>query len=95
MGEPETPAPRITVALKRSVLPVSAVTWHRRPTTSLPLRTRLRHVVETMRWAPAPYFEGGLRQRLRYVGYVLGSMLAWSVLSLLVLAAVGRALATL
>lgn len=73
---------------------MSAVTWHRRPTTTaaLPLRTRLRHLNETIRWAPAPYFEGTARQRLRYVGYVLGSMLAWAVGGLVVVAALGRAL---
>lgn len=75
---------------------MSAVTWHRRPTTvALPLRTRLRHLNETVRWAPAPYFEGDVRQRLRYVGYLLGSMLAWTVGGLVVIAALGRALATL
>ncbi len=78
---------------------MSAVTWHRRPTTAvpsspLPLRTRLRHLVETVRWSPAPYFEGSARQRLRYVGYLLASVLAWTVGSLVVLAAIGRALAS-
>lgn len=73
---------------------MSAVTWDRRPTsTRLPLRTRVRHLVTAVRWSPAPYFEGDVRQRLRYVGYLLGSVLAWSVLSLVVLAAFGRALA--
>jgi len=75
---------------------MSAVTWHRRPTTvHLPLRTRLRHLTETVRWAPAPYFEGSVRQRVRYVGYLLGSVLAWTVAGLLVAAAIGRALASL
>ncbi|MBO3090109.1 chemotaxis protein CheW [Cellulomonas dongxiuzhuiae] len=72
---------------------MSAVTWHRRPTTAaLPLRTRLRHLNETIRWAPAPYFEGSARQRLRYVGYLLGSVLAWTVGGLVLVAALGRAL---
>lgn len=79
---------------------MSAVTWHRHSTTAvlpvrLPVRTRLRHLAETVRWAPAPYFEGSARQRLRYVGYLLGSVLAWTVGSLVVLAAVGRALASI
>lgn len=75
---------------------MSAVTWHRRPTTvRLPLRTRLRHLNETVRWAPAPWFEGSVRQRARYVGYLLGSVLAWTVAGLLVAAAIGRALASL
>lgn len=76
---------------------MSAVTWHRRPTAAaapLPLRTRLRHLNETIRWAPAPYFEGTARQRLRYVGYVAGSMLAWTVGGLVVVAALGRALSS-
>ncbi|UZN03844.1 chemotaxis protein CheW [Cellulomonas sp. S1-8] len=76
------------------------MTWHRPPTSAvlpvrLPVRTRLRHLAETVRWAPAPYFEGSARQRLRFVGYVLGSMLAWTVGGLVVLAAVGRALASI
>lgn len=77
---------------------MSAVTWHRRPTTVPPvhlsLRTRARHLVETVRWSPAPYFEGTLRQRLHFVGYLVASALAWTVGSLVVLAAIGRALAT-
>ncbi|WP_087508153.1 chemotaxis protein CheW [Cellulomonas iranensis] len=71
---------------------MSAVTY-RRPAAALPARARLRHLVETVRWAPAPYFEGAARQRLGYVAYVLGSMLAWTAVSLGVLALVGRALA--
>ena len=74
---------------------MSAVTWHRRPTTAaapLPLRTRLRHLNETIRWAPAPYFEGTARQRVRYGGYVAGAMLAWTVGGLGGGAALGRAL---
>ena len=78
---------------------MSAVTWHRRPATAvpaahLPLRTRARRLVATVRWSPAPYFEGPLRQRLHYVGYLLASVLAWTVGSLVVLAAIGRALAS-
>lgn len=73
---------------------MSASTWRRRPTASLPLRTRVRHLVHTVRWAPAPYFEGSPRHRLRYVGYLAGSVLAWTVLAMIVLAALGRALAT-
>lgn len=73
---------------------MSAVTWHRHPTAAarLPLRTRLRHLGEAVRWTPAPYFEGPARQRLRYVGYLMGSVLAWTVGGLVVLAALGRAL---
>ena len=74
---------------------MSAATWHRHPTTAaprLPLRARLRHLTETVRWAPAPYFEGTARQRLRYVGYLMGSVLVWTSGSLVVLAALGRAL---
>ncbi|QGQ20489.1 chemotaxis protein CheW [Cellulomonas sp. JZ18] len=67
----------------------------RRPSSALPLRTRLRHLRETVRWAPAPYFEGGPRQRLRFVGYLAGSVLLWTTLTLVVLAALGRALATI
>lgn len=67
----------------------------RHPSSPLPLRTRLRHLRETVRWAPAPYFEGGPRERLRFVGYVAASMLLWTALSLAVLAALGAALARL
>ncbi|SFK12661.1 chemotaxis protein CheW [Cellulomonas sp. KH9] len=75
---------------------MSAVTWNRPVTAArpLPLRTRVRHVVDTVRWAPAPYFEGSVRQRVRYVAYLLGSVLAWTVGSLAVLAVIGRALAS-
>lgn len=74
---------------------MSASTWHRRPIAPLPLRTRVRHLVHTVRWAPAPYFEGSTRDRVRYVGYLAGSVLAWTVLTMIVLTAFGRALATL
>ncbi|WP_309133478.1 chemotaxis protein CheW [Cellulomonas sp.] len=67
----------------------------RRPSTPLPLRTRLRHLREWVRWAPAPYFEGPLRRRLRFVGYLALSVVLWTALTLLVLAGLGRALATI
>ncbi|QCB94725.1 chemotaxis protein CheW [Cellulomonas shaoxiangyii] len=74
---------------------MSVLTFHRRPSTPLPLGTRLRHLGETIRWAPAPYFEGAPGQRLRFLGYLAGSVLLWTTLTLVVLTALGRALATI
>ncbi|MFS0702890.1 chemotaxis protein CheW [Cellulomonas sp. 179-A 9B4 NHS] len=74
---------------------MSVLTLTRRPSTPLPVRTRLRHLRETVRYAPAPYFEGDLRRRLRFVGYLAGSVLLWTTLTLVVLTGLGRALATI
>lgn len=78
---------------------MSAATWENTPVPTsavrLPLRTRLRHLNETVRYAPAPYFAGSVRDRLRYVAYVVGSMVAWGAGGLLITAALGRALAAL
>lgn len=71
---------------------MSVLTAHRRPSRPLPLRARLRHLGETVRWAPAPYFEGPARDRWRYVGYLAGSMLLWTALTLVVVAGLARAL---
>jgi len=49
------------------------------PSDARPLAfsVRVRKLVETVRWAPAPRFEGSLGRRLAFVGYVAGSMVAW------------------
>ncbi len=41
---------------------------------------RMQHVVHQVRWAPAPTWETG--RRLRFVGYVAGSMVAWTLAGL-------------
>lgn len=74
---------------------MSVLSAPRRPSTPLPLRARLRHLGETIRWAPAPRFEGPARDRWRYVGYLAGSMLLWTSLTLVVVAALARALLTI
>lgn len=71
---------------------MSVLTHHHRPSPALPLRARLRHLGETIRWAPAPRFEGTARDRWRYVAYLAGSMLLWTALTLVVVAGLARAL---
>jgi hypothetical protein len=71
---------------------VSVLTARHRPSHHLPLRARLRHLGETIRWAPAPHFEGPARDRWRYVGYLAGSVLLWTALTLVVVAGLARAL---
>lgn len=67
---------------------MSALTLHPvRP--ALPLSVRLRKLGETVRWAPAPRFEGSAARRWAFVGYVAGSMLAWTVVGVAVAAALG------
>lgn len=46
-------------------------------------------VVRTIRWAPAPRFEGTAAQKARYVAYLAGSMLAWVAAGLGISAALG------
>lgn len=77
---------------------MSAATWENASATApvrLPLRVRLRHLNETVRYAPAPYFAGSARDRVRYVAYVVGSAVAFGGGGLLITAALGRALAAL
>ncbi|WP_246117323.1 chemotaxis protein CheW [Cellulomonas composti] len=46
---------------------------------ALPVRVRVRHAVETVRWAPAPRWEGSFADRMRFVAYLGGSMVAWTL----------------
>jgi len=53
---------------------------------------RLRRFVERVRWTPAPRFEGSPARRLAYVGYLVGSMVAWVLVGLGVSALLGALL---
>lgn len=55
-----------------------------------PVGQRVRALVDTVRWAPAPRFEGSVADRWRFVAYLGGSMVAWTVAGLGVTAAIGR-----
>jgi hypothetical protein len=84
MPGPATPAARL---VPQGAL-VSALTHHStRP--ALPLPVRLRKLGETIRWAPAPCFEGTAARRWMFVGYMAVSMLAWTIAGLAVAAALG------
>lgn len=63
---------------------VARVTEDRRPET-----TRQRDVLQTLRWAPAPRWEGTAAHKARYVAYLGGSMIAWVAIGLAAAAALG------
>jgi len=50
------------------------------PATRTDVLDRVQHVVQQVRYAPAPTWEPG--RRLRLVGYVAGSMIAWTLAGL-------------
>jgi hypothetical protein len=50
------------------------------PATRTDVLEHVQHVVHQIRWAPAPTWEPG--RRLRFVGYVAGSMVAWTLAGL-------------
>lgn len=50
------------------------------PATVVPANAR--QTLHAIRWAPAPRFEGGTAGRVRYLGYLVGSMLAWTTAGL-------------
>ena len=50
------------------------------PATRTDVLDRVQHVVHQVRWAPAPTWEPGMQ--LRLVGYVAGSMVAWTLAGL-------------
>ncbi len=54
---------------------------------------RVRRFVETVRWAPAPRFEGSAGRRAAFVGYLVGSMVAWVLLGVGVSALLGALVA--
>ena len=66
---------------------MSAVTMHH---TTPATGSRVAHLVDTVRWAPAPRFEGDAAHKWRFVGYIGGSMLAWTAAGLLLAAGIGR-----
>ena len=55
-------------------------------------RDRVRRLVETVRWAPAPIWGESTGERTRYSVYLAGSMLAWAVAGLVMAALIGTAL---
>ena len=50
------------------------------PASTHDLVERVQHVIHQIRYAPAPTWEPGMR--LKVVGYVAGSMVAWTVAGL-------------
>ncbi len=59
------------------------------PTHQPSTHHRVRHTVDTVRWAPAPRWEGSASSRTRYAGYLAGSVVAWIAIGLGVSAALG------
>ncbi len=57
---------------------MSTVTYA--PATRTDVLERVQHVFHQVRYAPAPTWEPGMR--LRLVGYVAGSMIAWTLAGL-------------
>jgi hypothetical protein len=55
-------------------------------------RERVRRLVETVRWAPAPIWGESSAEHTRFSVYVAGSMLAWAVAGLVMAALIGSAL---
>lgn len=49
---------------------------------TLPSSAELRELVETVRWAPAPRWGLTPREHVRYSVYLLGSIVAWTVIGL-------------
>jgi hypothetical protein len=58
------------------------------PSTST--STRIAQIVQTIRWAPAPQWGSSTADHGRYVTYLAGSMLAWTVLGVLLAAGIGE-----
>ena len=49
------------------------------PTPSIDLSARAADLLETVRWAPAPRWGRSVGEHGRYVAYLAGSMLAWTL----------------
>ncbi|MCV2396503.1 chemotaxis protein CheW [Actinotalea sp. M2MS4P-6] len=47
------------------------------------------HALNTVRWAPAPRWEGSAAKKTRFAAYLVGSMLAWIAIGLGASAALG------
>ncbi|GEL96895.1 chemotaxis protein CheW [Cellulomonas terrae] len=55
-------------------------------------RDRVRRLVETVRWAPAPVWGESSGEHTRFSVYLAGSMLAWAVAGLVMAALIGSVL---
>jgi hypothetical protein len=55
-------------------------------------RDRVRRLIETVRWAPAPVWGESSGERTRFSVYMAGSMLAWVVAGMVMAALMGSAL---
>ncbi|MEZ0447612.1 chemotaxis protein CheW [Cellulomonas sp. ICMP 17802] len=62
---------------------------------STPLSRRVTDVIETVRWAPAPPWGRSAADHTRYLVYLAGSMLIWTVIGLGAAALIGLGLALL
>ena len=60
-------------------------------TAPIPSSTRHRtmHAIDTVRWAPAPRWEGSASSKSRYAAYLAGSVLAWIGIGIGLSAALG------
>ena len=58
---------------------------HPSPTRS----DRVKRLVETVRWAPAPVWGESTGEHTRFSVYLAGSMIAWAVAGLVVAALIG------
>ncbi|TQL02689.1 chemotaxis protein CheW [Cellulomonas sp. SLBN-39] len=68
---------------------MSAVTFSHAPSAARGVRTHAHRAIDTVRWAPAPTPGATPAQRLRFAGYVAGSVVAWVALGLLGAALLG------
>ena len=55
-------------------------------------RDRVRRLVQTVRWAPAPIWGESTGEHARFSVYVAGSMLAWAAAGLVMAALIGTGL---
>ena len=56
------------------------------------VRDRVRHLVGTVRWAPAPVWGESAGEHRRFALYLAGSMLAWALAGLASAALIGAVL---
>jgi len=59
------------------------------PLPSTPPSARVSQLIESIRWAPAPQWGTSAADHTRYVTYLAGSMLAWTLLGVLLAAGIG------
>jgi hypothetical protein len=53
---------------------------------------RVRSLGRTIRWAPAPTWGETSGEHVRFAGYLVGSMVAWTLAGLAIAGLLGRAL---